>query len=518
MESILERILSYYGLNKEDYAAYAAEPSFSSLPRLSGHLGVELSKQRIIKAKESKEKVIVYGDYDTDGIMATSIMVKLLRRLGCHVSFYLPSRYLDGYGLTMANAEKIVSNGYKLVILVDNGITLVDEIVYLRSKGVDVIVIDHHEYAQTLPPIQTIIHPIYSSYGEIPVSAGYLCFIFSLEFFDLDDYLLCLGALSTVSDMMPIKGYNREIVRLMLQILNSHPAQEFVLLSKQMTFDEKSLSMQIIPQINAIGRMDEEHRINRLVHYFADGDKSQLPILANWMNEVNERRKMLTRLAEERLSISKHEPAIVVTGDLPEGLNGLLANKLLNQYQKVTAVFSSSKSDPSLYVGSLRCLDGFDFIECANALSKYLVRFGGHAKAGGMSLKKIDYPAFRKAFMDYAFAHPVVSPDIKRIPLYIEEANLETYHIISVLSPFGQEFKEPIFLLEHFPLEKCQFTMKGGYLSVMLNEDTKLFSFSFKQEDVDARCQYIDLSLTFGMNEFRGKSTLTLFADVLKQY
>ena len=264
--------------------------------------------------------------------------------------------------------------------------------------------------------------------------------------------------------------------------------------------------------------MDEEHRINRLVHYFADGDKSQLPILANWMNEVNERRKMLTRLAEERLSISKHEPAIVVTGDLPEGLNGLLANKLLNQYQKVTAVFSSSKSDPSLYVGSVRCLDGFDFIDCANALSKYLVRFGGHAKAGGMSLKKQDYPAFRKAFMDYAFAHPVVSSDIKRIPLYKEEANLETYHIISVLSPFGQEFKEPIFLLEHFPLEKCQFTLKGGYLSVMLNENTKLFSFSFKQDDVDARCQYIDLSLTFGMNEFRGKSTLTLFADVLKQY
>lgn len=518
MEDLLTRILSHYGLNKEDYARYARKASFSSIPTLHGHKGVEEAKSIILQAIEKKEKILVYGDYDTDGIMATSIMTRLLRKIKGRVSFYIPSRYSDGYGLTMENAAKIASNGYKLVILVDNGITLIEQILFLKGKGIKVIVIDHHEQLDVLPPADAIIHHDYSSYGDTPVSAGYLSFIFSLEFIGFDDYLMCLGALSILSDMMPLKSHNREIVRLMLDSLNDHPYEEFTLLSKKTRFDEKSLMMQVIPQINAVGRMDEDHKILRVIHYFADEINPNKPTLASWMNEINERRKTLTKIAAEKLVVSEKEPAVLVMGNLPEGLNGLLANRLLAIYQKPIAVFSPASSDPSCYVGSIRSLEGFDFMEAKRFLEPYLVRAGGHALAGGMTVKKEDYPAFKEAFLTFSAAHPCKKQEKTYIPLLLEEANFDTLEIIKALGPYGQGFPEPEFCLSRIPISSLRFTQNGGYLSSPISMDAKLFSFSYKKEEVDARCKYCDFSCTFALNEYRGRQNIDLQCTLLRQY
>ncbi len=518
MEDILHRILKHYGLKEEDYASYARKPSFSSIPTLHGHPGVEEGKKLILDAIARREKILIYGDYDTDGIMATSIMTRLLLELKGHVSFYIPSRYSDGYGITMENAKKIADNGFKLVILVDNGITLIDEVLYLKGRGVKVLIIDHHEHGEILPPADAIIHNELSRYGDTPVSAGYLSFIFCLEFKEKDDYLLCLGATSILSDLMPLRSHNREIVRLMLEILNENPYPEFALMSKKKRFDEKTLSMSIIPQINAVGRMDEDHRIQRLVHYFADINNPNKPPLAAWMNEINEKRKMLTKSASDHLQINEHEPAILVMGNLPEGLNGLLANRLLNLYHRPVAVFSPSKNDPSCYVGSVRSEEGFDFMEAKAALNPYLYKAGGHALAGGMTVKKEMYPAFREAFLAFASAHPCKQSAPSLIPLQLCEANMDTYRIIRTLGPYGQEFAEPQFELRHIDLGRLQFTLNGGYMSLPLDDGCKLFSFSFKKEDVDARCEYADFSCVFTLNEFRGKETLDLHCTLLKQY
>ena len=518
MEDILLRILSYYGLEKEDYASYARKPSFSYIPTLHGHPGVEKARQLVMDAVDAKQKILVYGDYDTDGIMATSIMVRLIRKIKGRVSFYIPSRYTDGYGLTMENAVKIADNGYKLVILVDNGITLIEPILYLKGKGINVLVIDHHEQGEVLPPADAIIHNEISKYGDTPVSAGYLSFIFSLEFIGYDDYLMCLGALSILSDLMPIRSHNREIVRLMLESLNKHPYEEFLMLAKKARFDEKLLTMQVIPQINAVGRMDEDHKILRLVHYFADENNPNKPALASWMNEINERRKTLTRLAGDHLIVNPNEPAILVMCNLPEGLNGLLANRLLSQYQKPIAVFSPSKSDPSAYVGSIRSLEGFDFMDAKKALDPYLIKAGGHALAGGMSVRKEDYPSFKEAFLQFAAAHPCKTKEKTYIPLKMEEATFETYKIIKTLGPYGQEFHEPEFELDRIPSESLRFTLNGGYLNLPISNEAKLFSFSFKKEDVDARCHYCDFSCIFALNEFKGRENLDLQCTLLRQY
>lgn len=518
MEDVKIRILQHYGLKEEDYARYARKPSFSAIPTLHGHPGVEEGKRLVLDAISKREKILVYGDYDTDGIMATSIMTRLLLELKGHVSFYIPSRYSDGYGISMENAKKIADKGYKLVILVDNGITLIDEVLYLKGRGVKVLIIDHHEHGEVLPPADAIIHNELSSYGDAPVSAGYLCFIFSLEFKEKDDYLLCLGATSILSDLMPLRSHNREVVRLMLEILNDHPYEEFALMSKKKRFDEKTLAMTIIPQINAVGRMDEDHRIQRLVHYFADANNPNKPALAAWMNEINERRKALTKEASDRLRINENEPAILVMGNLPEGLNGLLANRLLNLYHRPVAVFSPSKSDPTCFVGSVRSEEGFDFMEAKAALDPYLYKAGGHALAGGMTVKKEQYPAFREAFLSFASSHPCKKAQPSLIPLLRNEVSMDLYRFICDLGPYGQEFPEPQFLLERVPLAEMRFTLNGGYMSLPISEEAKLFSFSFKKDDVDARCGYADFSCVFSLNEFKGKQSIDLHCTLLKQY
>ena len=516
----LGKLLTYYGLSKEELADYAREPSFSALPPLDGLPGVEEAKQRITLAKERKEKTFVYGDYDTDGIMATSIMVRCLREIGVRVSFYIPSRYTDGYGLTLDMARRVVEQGFKLVILVDNGITLVDEVLYLLREGVDTIVIDHHKQEDVLPPAKAIIHPEVSRYGDVPVSAGYLCFMFSCVLQGYDPYLLVLGGISTLSDMMPLKGCNREIVRLLLEELRDHhvPEIEWLCQKKVEVIDEKVLGMSIIPQINAVGRMDQEHKILRLVHYFADVDQTKKPALARWMGEINEERKTLTNLAYEKISVDESEPAIVVMTNLPEGLNGLLANRLLNQYKRPVAVFSPSKSNPDCYVGSIRSGEGFDFIECKDALEAYIERGGGHAHAGGMSVRKGNYALFRKAFLEFAARHPLSKKEEAMIEITLDEANMDNYKYVAMLAPFGQGWKEPVFCLKGIPTSSLRFTFKGGYLSTYAGESTKLFSYTFTRSDMDARCSMVDFSCVWNLNTYRGRKSLDLTCSLLKQY
>ena len=183
-----EELLRHYRLSEADYASLCLPPDIRNIPFIDGDASVVAAVKRIHEALERQEKIIVYGDYDCDGIMATSIMVYAFGKLGQKVASYIPSRYLDGYGLTLGNAEKIAKAGYKLVILVDNGVSCEKEVSYLFSQGVDTIIIDHHELPPSLPPSLALIHPDTLRYGSDPVSAGYLSFLYSWQSRSPDTY------------------------------------------------------------------------------------------------------------------------------------------------------------------------------------------------------------------------------------------------------------------------------------------------------------------------------------------
>ncbi len=513
MEDFVERLCKHYGISKEDYKRLTLPPSFSNIPLLNDNPLIISAIERLKKAREQGERVLVYGDYDTDGVMSTSILVSAFREFGIQTEGYLPSRYLDGYGLTVENVRKIKSGGYSLIFTCDNGVTAHDALKEARQLGIEVIILDHHEFDEYKPECDIVIHPSTVSYGKTDISAGYLSFIFSCALLGrVDDYLLCLGAVSTISDMMPLLEYNREIVRLMLDIINENQYKEFSMLTTCKRFDESTFQMEIIPKINSIGRIEKGKEINRLIKYFSGHDSEYNEKVASWINESNDKRKELTKNATESLVISPNDAAIVIETNLPEGLNGLLAARLLNIYQKPVAVFSKKEKEPGLLVGSIRSLEGVNILELYSSMKTNLLTKGGHPFAGGCSIKEEDFESFKKDFLFFVLKNKIMAKKSDSIDITLGECNMKSYRAIRTLAPFGMSWEAPKFLLKDLNPTTFTYVKNGQYLSVKLSEDTKIFSFSLNETSFEPS-EKVNLLLSFKLNEYKGKITLNLMAE-----
>ena len=502
MDEFLSKLLNYYSLSKEEFDSISSNPSFLNIPRLDEYTSCQESKKRIQKAIESKEKILIYGDYDCDGIMSTSIIYHCLITLGATVSFFIPSRYKDGYGLNLENAKKIIKKGYGLVILVDNGVSCYEPISTLLKEGIDTLIIDHHELPSSLPPFYALIHNKALNYGPYGVSAGYLSFLFSICLLNkIDPYLLVLGAISTISDTMDLKGYNKEIVRLALSLINKNKYPQIFKLTQKTYIDEKVLGMEVIPCINAVGRMDEGYESFKLVHYFAL-DNPALENAAKLALSTNLNRKNLTKTAANNFSIDPNSKCICFLSTLKEGLSGLLASRFISTYSLPTAVFASSYLDKNIYVGSLRSKDGFDIISFFNSLGDLPIKKGGHAHAGGISIKKEDYETFKLKFEEYSLSHPLKEEREEEIEISLSDINQSNYKTLKKFSPFGQGNKEPTFIIKDIDTSILAFN-KAGYLYTKLGDNSDLFSFQIKQSEIKEK--RISLIGKLTLHEYNGK-------------
>ncbi|MCI2111271.1 MAG: DHH family phosphoesterase [Bacilli bacterium] len=514
VSSFLGKLLSYYGLSSEDYERLAVPPSVSGLPDISGDPNVKEAIARLSLARERKERVLIYGDYDTDGVMSAAILCRAFREFGLDASAYLPSRYIDGYGLTAQNVERIAAAGYGLIFTCDNGVTAHEALLRSRDLGLDVIVLDHHDFDGTAPECLALVHADRLGLRET-ISAGLLSYSFARALLGKSDgYLLTLGALSTLSDVMPLQGVNRDAVRLGLALLNENRYPSLTLLSDRQFYDERTLQMEIIPKINAVGRLCEGTEINRLLGYFAFPEKTDLVRISAWLNEVNGRRKELTRAAEKGLSLDPSEAAIVVVTKTPEGLNGLLASRLLNEYGKPVCVLSPSKRDPSLLVGSLRSEEGFNVLKALEGSKAPLLSKGGHAFAGGLSLKATDLPQFKKDLLYSALKHQIERKRPKLIPLSVGECTMENYRLIASLGPFGNGHEAPRFLLEKLDLSTFGYIHEGAYLSTKIAPGVRLFSFRIHNGSFPSP-EPVALAVTFSLNEWKGRRSLDLLAEIV---
>ena len=513
MGSLEERLKRYYSLDEESFAELIREPSSLSFPDISSNEDVKIAKSRIEKALEKKEKILLYGDYDTDGILGTAIFHNALLEKGTDVPYFIPSRYSDGYGLTLENAKKIAASGYSLLMLIDNGVSCLEEVNYLNGKGVDVLIFDHHELPEKLPNSLALVHPIPLGIGEaggFNISAGFVSYLFSCVLTGREDnYRRSLAGITTLSDMMPLKGINHTLVALLLRDLRKERYPEIALLCGKSHIDEKVLAMQVIPSINALGRMEEGHKARQAVAYFSYRDPKRRADLANWMSQVNEERKNLTKEASLLVKYQPGAPGIVANLPLKEGLNGLLANKLLKQYKVPVAIFSASYADPNVLVGSLRSDVGFDVLECIKELAPYCIRSGGHSHAGGISILKQDYSSFSKAYLSYCREHPLTKIEPDAIPLQLSEATMDSYRIIRKFGPFGEGHEEPLFMLGNLNVDSFQYSKDGKYLMTPLGYKTRLVSFSLGRKDFllkDKASFYVK----FELNEWKEETSLEL--------
>ncbi len=503
-EKLFQKLLNYYHIDEDGFKAitspvdentFAEGHHFDNMPQ-----AVALVKS----VMSEKGKILIYGDYDADGVMGTSILVKMFKYLDYPVDYYVPNRYEDGYGLTNKKALEAIQNHVRLVITVDNGITAFEPIETLKKHGVKVLIIDHHQSQEVLPLADFIIHPIISHFGDIPSSGAFTAFMFSIAFLErFDKYLSTLASISIISDIMPLKEYNRNLLRLVIANYKEREFFQIDALKEDEPFNEVTIGYKIAPKINAVGRLIDGEDINRLVEFFTNDDKSELLHYVSWINGVNEDRKTASKSASETLeNISIDEPAIIFITEAKEGLLGLIANQLVNKYQVPCLVLAKDKTG-NLLKGSCRAPEGFNVVEAFQSLSQHLLAFGGHASAGGCTLEISKFEIFKNDFLQLVKNTPLQKVVKEEIPIGITDVNEESYHLIQAFSPFGEAWPSPLLSLKRIDTSSLFFSRDEKHILTQIGSNTRLTGFNFSRTDVQ-KSRFIDVTGHLRINTYRG--------------
>lgn len=428
---------------------------------------MEKAVNRLNKAMGAKEKIMVYGDYDVDGTTAVALVYKYLQNYYSNIEYYIPTRYEEGYGISMKSIDYAVENDIKLIIVLDCGIKAIDEITYAKEKGVDFIICDHHMPDEVLPPAVAILNPKMpdSKYPCSYLSGCGVGFKF-MQAFALSnglsnhnelESLLDLVAVSIAADIVPIIGENRVMAFHGLRRLNSNPnlgLRSIIRLCK-LTNKEITISdviFKIGPRINASGRMQSgieavDLLVCRDLHDAYEKGKD--------IDQYNKDRKELDkRITEEANTLIKNNVGIVkgkrsiviYNKDWHKGIIGIVASRLTELYYKPSVVLTYSNG---LATGSSRSVQGFDIYSAVNASRDLLENFGGHTYAVGLSLKEENIPEFSRRFEEYVSTHiqpNQLSPHLD-IDAVIEFADItpELVNYLKKLNPFGPGNQKPVF-------------------------------------------------------------------------
>ena len=518
MKSLFDRLLDYYHISKDDYALLTMEVTKDNFA--SGHEFIDMDNcVRVVKeAVDNKKKIFIYGDYDADGIMSVSILVKMFKMINYPVSYHIPNRYTDGYGLNLQRSQEIVDNGFDLLITVDNGITAFEGIEYAKSHGLQVLVFDHHQPSDTLPMADYILHPSVSKFGDTATSAGFVTFMFAKSYLGyFDNYLATLASISLVSDMMPLVSYNRNLLRLMIKEYQNQSFFNIDLLKEKEAFNEYNIGMKIAPKINAIGRLiDDDSYLSRSVEFFTSEDENLLLNYNDWINSVNDERKELTKEAvENSKEISTDDAAIVGIIAQKEGGIGLIANFFVKKYHKPTIIFALDQSG-EIYKGSCRSPEGFNVVDAFNQLSNLLEASGGHAMAGGCSVKKENYEAFKKGFIELASKCQKVETKSETIPLYINEITFENYDLINSFSPFGEAWPAPLFVLPRIRVQSLMYSRDGEHVLTSIGNNSRLTGFHFPKEYL-SQYQFIDMIGTLRISTYYNKTNIEFLVNEINE-
>ena len=479
---------------------------------------------RINEAIENEEKILVYGDYDADGITSTVLLVETLISMGANVSSYIPNRFEEGYGPNKEAFTKIINSGISLIITVDNGIAGVEEVDLANELGCDVIVTDHHKIQDTMPNAYAIIHPEHPD-GNYPfkklagVGVAFKLAHALLEIFP--DFLLDLVAIGTIADMVSITDENRIFVKQGLELLNEDPRIGLKMLlelsSIDTKIDEQTVGFYIAPKLNSIGRMDSAKL--GLTFLMAE-DPVTAKSLAEQIEQYNiERKKVTEDIVKDVInkienSDKKEKNVIMVSGEYHEGVLGIVASNIVERYQK--PVFIMNEKDGVLK-GSARSIFDFNIYVAMNKISDLFLAFGGHTLAAGFSFDASNFDKIEE-FLDNKFEEFKKHNELKSsknidIVTSLEDISYQFLNSLDVLKPYGMDFEKPSVLIENaMVLNKAYFGSEKQYLRFTIADEVgNLECISFKDVaafDKVEKNDIVDLLCTLDKNNFNGRSKL----------
>ncbi|MDF9867481.1 single-stranded-DNA-specific exonuclease [Bacilli bacterium PM5-3] len=461
----------------------------------------------------SNNKIVIMGDYDCDGILATSIMVKGFAKLGYEVGYYIPNRIEDGYGINVDLVDKFIAKGYRLIITVDNGINAKEAIEYAKKHGVDVIITDHHTPDKLMECDAIYIHPKYSNL-DYEVSGGYVAYMFISKLIGYeDDYLHALAAITLISDVMPLVKGNRVFIRQALK--NIQDKQYLQIISLASGFVDSSMIGTIIaPKINSLGRLPDIYNPNTLVQYFCSNKRIAIINYAKEIEECNNIRKQMTSDYFQSFNDKElfNNFLMIEDDDIHEGLLGLIASRFTNQYHCVSMIATSNNLE---YKASIRSISEVNIYDIVSKRPELFIKYGGHSQAMGISYQKENSREINE-FLSNELSNIKIA-DKEYEVILLDESDLTLDNIVSLryLEPFGNGFEQPLFLIKDAIVANIK-ALKGNiHYRLNILYQTKCFEIMiFNNPNLDISVNdKVDLIVKLGINNFNGKTKLNIIVE-----
>ena len=443
---------------------------------------------RILEAIDKEQTIVVYGDYDVDGVTATALLYQHLKGMGASVKCMLPSREGDGYGLSKNAIQSIHDKGCQLIVTVDNGISALEEAEFAASLGVDLIVTDHHLPHDALPKAVAVVdprraddHSPFKGLCGAGVAFKLCAALDGCPPEEMLDYCGDLAAVGTVADVMPLTGENRTLVKAGLKSLQQTDRPGISALLEEVGLEGKpitaeNVSYAIAPRINAAGRMDNAVTALQLV---LCEDEERAEELAHKLNEINvarqETEQEIVKAAQEQLDA---EPAILedrvilIWGrDWHPGVIGIVASRLVEKTGRPVIVVSVDEHGEGK--GSGRSVQGFNLHECIASCEDILLRFGGHAMAAGLSVREENLPELRRRLNEWAARECAVlfTPPLEcDLSIHLDRITVESVRRLEQLAPYGAENPTPVFVLEKAVIDGIFSVSEGKHCRLRLRQ------------------------------------------------
>ncbi len=554
---VLAKLLVQRGIETTEQAKNFFNPSIDSLHDPFLMKDMDIAVARVEKALESNEHIMVYGDYDVDGTTAVALMYKFLRQIGHkNLSFYIPDRYVDGYGISEKGIDHAAATGVTLIIALDCGIKAINNVSYAKSKGVEFIICDHHLPGETIPDAVAVLDPKREDcnypFDELSgCGVGFklvqaYCKRHDIPFSEIE-HLLDLLVVSIASDIVALVDENRTLAMHGLERLNNHPSKGLHSIIKicnlshdKITIDD--IVFKIGPRINAGGRMrmdpnDENAAPSggyAVVHLLVEGDESAATASGLQIDEFNTDRKTIDRrvtqeafdFVESNEELKGRKCTVIYNPEWMKGIVGIVASRLIEQYYRPTVVLT--KSD-DMVTGSARSIPGFDLYQAVESCADLLENFGGHMYAAGLSMKPENVEAFKERFNAYVEENirpEILVPQVEiDTELLFSDITSEFRTALNRFQPFGPGNTAPVFVTygasnngnarlvgaesEHLRMDVVQRQKPNTRIPAIAFGQPAMFS-------VVRSGHPIDLCYTIAENHYRGKVTPQLRVKDLK--
>ncbi len=543
IEFLAARMLVVRGITTADAARKYIRPSLDELNDPFLMRDMDKAVERLHKALDSNERILVYGDYDVDGTTAVALMYTFLKSLTDNVDFYIPDRYTEGYGISFKGVDFADSTGCSLVIALDCGIKAVDKIAYAAQRNIDFIVCDHHTPGDVLPDAVAVLNMKRADcgYPYKDLSGCGVGFKFAQAYaekynvpFDMHRFLP-LAAMAVASDIVSVTGENRILAYFGLKEICTHPSVGLSALVDVAGIDPKHVNMtdlgfKIGPRINACGRL---YSGRDAVELLITSDVEFARQRAQDINAYNAERQNYDRTtADEALKMLAADPdndkkhtTVVYSPNWHKGVVGIAASKLTETYYRPTIVLTAGEN--GVISGSARSVGGFNLYDAIDSCRDLLTNFGGHAFAAGLSMLETSLPEFKRRFEAYVAAHITeeqMHPTIEvEAEIAFDEISEQFYKVLRCLEPFGPGNPRPVFVTRN--VINNRYTKRvgktGEHLKLDVTDRTAAISgIAFGKGDWALHLQNgnaVDICYEVEENVFNGIRSLQMMVDDIKK-